>query len=116
MKDLFIVTKFTMKDMLQRKSFIITTIIFLIMIVVGFNIPNFMKMLNKDSDVNKIFSMFFSFCNKTTVIDIKNSPYNPDCLNSVNNPLIVRLLAQVGTFQIIPGLPWLHRSFVSPPL
>ena len=54
MKDLFIVAKFTMKDMLQRKSFIITTIIFLIMIVVGFNIPNFMKMLNKDSDVNKI--------------------------------------------------------------
>lgn len=54
MKDLFIVTKFTMKDMLQRKSFIITTIIFLIMIVVGFNKPNFMKMLNKDSDVNKI--------------------------------------------------------------
>ena len=54
MKDLFIVTKFTMKDLLQRKSFIITTIIFLIMIVVGFNIPNFMKMLNKDSDVNKI--------------------------------------------------------------
>ncbi len=54
MRDLFIVTKFTMKDMLQRKSFIITTIIFLIMIVVGFNIPNFMKMLNKDSDVNKI--------------------------------------------------------------
>ena len=54
MKDLFIVTKFTMKDMLQRKSFIITTIIFLIMIVVGFNIQNFMKMLNKDSDVNKI--------------------------------------------------------------
>lgn len=54
MKDLFIVTKFTMKDMLQRKSFIITTIIFLIMIVVGFNIPNFLKMLNKDSDVNKI--------------------------------------------------------------
>ena len=54
MKDLFVVTKFTMKDMLQRKSFIITTIIFLIMIVIGFNIPNFMKMLNKDSDVNKI--------------------------------------------------------------
>ena len=54
MKDLFIVTKFTMKDMLQRKSFIITTIIFLIMIIIGFNIPNFMKMLNKDSDGDKI--------------------------------------------------------------
>ena len=54
MRDILTVMKFTMKDMLQRKSFIITTIIFLIMIVVGFNIPNFMKMLNKDSDVNKI--------------------------------------------------------------
>ena len=36
MKDLFIVTKFTMKDMLQRKSFIITTIIFLIIIIIQF--------------------------------------------------------------------------------
>ena len=54
MKDLFTVTKFTMKDMIQRKSFIITTIIFLIMIVIGFNIPNFMKMLNKDLDGEKI--------------------------------------------------------------
>ena len=54
MKDLFTVTKFTMKDMLQRKSFIITTIIFLVMIIIGFNIPNFIKMLNKDSDIEKI--------------------------------------------------------------
>ena len=57
MKDLFTVTKFTMKDMLQRKSFIITTIIFLVMIIIGFNIPNFIKMLNKDSDVNKILNV-----------------------------------------------------------
>ena len=54
MKDLFTLTKFTMKDMLQRKSFIITTIIFLVMIIIGFNIPNFIKMLNKDSDIEKI--------------------------------------------------------------
>ena len=54
MKDLFTVTKFTMKDMLQRKSFIITTIIFLVMIIIGFNIPNFIKRLNKDSDIEKI--------------------------------------------------------------
>ena len=40
--------------MLQRKSFIITTIIFLVMIIIGFNIPNFIKMLNKDSDIEKI--------------------------------------------------------------
>ncbi len=54
MKDLFTVTKFTMKDMLQRKSFIITTIIFLIMIIIGFNIPNLIKLLNKDSNIEKL--------------------------------------------------------------
>ena len=54
MKGLFTVTKFTMKDMLQRKSFIITTIIFLIMIIIGFNIPNLIKLLNKDSNIEKL--------------------------------------------------------------
>ena len=54
MKDLFTVTKFTMKDILQRKSFIITTIIFLIMIIIGFNIPNLIKLLNKDSNIEKL--------------------------------------------------------------
>ena len=34
----------------------------------------------------------------------------------LNNPLIVRSLAQVGTFLHKQGLPWLRRSFVSPPL
>lgn len=72
MKDLFIVTKFTMKDMLQRKSFIITTIIFLIMIVVGFNIPNFMKMLNKDSDVNKIEIIDFGNVFEGTLESLKD--------------------------------------------
>ena len=40
MKNLWTVTKFTMKDMIKRKSFIISTIILLVIIVVGFNIPN----------------------------------------------------------------------------
>lgn len=43
MKDLFTVMKFTMKDMVKRKSFIISTIIFLVMIVVGFNVPKILK-------------------------------------------------------------------------
>ena len=40
MKNLWTVTAFTIKDMLRRKSFIISTIILLVIIVVGFNIPN----------------------------------------------------------------------------
>ena len=54
MKDLLTVTKFTMKDMLTRKSFIISTIIFLIMIIVGFNIPNILKSINGESTGNKL--------------------------------------------------------------
>ena len=54
MKDLLVVMKFTMKDMTKRKSFIISTIIFLIMIVVGFNIPNILKSINGEDTSDKL--------------------------------------------------------------
>ena len=50
MRDILIVAKFTSKDMIKRKSFIISTIIILAMIVIGFNIPNIMKSLKKEKD------------------------------------------------------------------
>lgn len=50
MKDLFVVAKFTIKDMIKRKSFIISTLIILLMIVLAFNIPNIIKMI-KGEDV-----------------------------------------------------------------
>lgn len=43
MKDLFTVIEFTIKDMVKRKSFIISTLIILAIIVIGFNIPNILK-------------------------------------------------------------------------
>ena len=43
MNDIFKVMKFTMKDMIRKKSFIIATIIILLMIVIGFNIPRIIK-------------------------------------------------------------------------
>ena len=48
MRDLFVVAKFTIKDMIQRKSFIISNIIILCLIVIGFNIPNILKMIKGD--------------------------------------------------------------------
>lgn len=54
MKDLLVVMKFTMKDMIKRKSFIISTIIFSIMIVVGFNIPNILKSINGEDTSDKL--------------------------------------------------------------
>lgn len=43
MKDILTVMKFTINDMVKRKSFIISTIIILVLIVLGFNVPNIIK-------------------------------------------------------------------------
>ena len=43
MKDLVTVIEFTIKDMIKRKSFIISTLIILAIIVIGFNVPNIIK-------------------------------------------------------------------------
>ena len=49
MKDLITVASFTIKDMIKRKSFIISMIIILVLIVVGFNIPNILNKVKGDS-------------------------------------------------------------------
>ena len=50
MKDLFIVAKFTIKDMIKRKSFIVSNIIIFLFIIVGFNVPNIMDAINGDEN------------------------------------------------------------------
>lgn len=49
LKDIFIVMKFTIRDMLKRRSFIISTIIILVLIVLGFNIPNILTAIDGGS-------------------------------------------------------------------
>ena len=61
MRDILTVMKFTMRDMVKRKSFIISTLIILIFIVIGFNIPKLIKNLNGDNSGDKLL-----------VIDSKN--------------------------------------------
>ena len=50
MRDTLTVAKFTAKDMVKRKSFIIATIIILGMIVVGFNIPTIVKKFKQNNN------------------------------------------------------------------
>lgn len=51
LKDTIIVAKFTMRDMISRKSFRISTLIILVLIVIGFNIPNLINHFsNSDGD------------------------------------------------------------------
>lgn len=55
MRDIITVMKFTIKDMVKRKSFLISTIIILVLIVIGFNVPNMLKALNgDDSEESKL--------------------------------------------------------------
>ena len=51
MKDLFVVAKFTIKDMVKRKSFIISNLIILAIIVLLFNVPRIMDFITGDKDV-----------------------------------------------------------------
>ena len=55
MKDIMTVMKFTIKDMVKRKSFIISTVIILAMIVIGFNIPNIIKAFSGNETGSKSF-------------------------------------------------------------
>ena len=50
MRDLKTVIAFTIKDMAKRKSFIISTLIILVLIVIGFNIPNIMNAIVGDNE------------------------------------------------------------------
>ena len=53
MRDILTVMKFTIKDMVKRKSFIISTLIILVLIVVGFNVPNVIKSIEGDNTGDK---------------------------------------------------------------
>ncbi len=52
MKDLFTVATFTMKDLLKRKSFIISNIVIWVIIIALFNVPNILNMINGDDDAS----------------------------------------------------------------
>ncbi len=54
MKDIITVMKFTIKDMVKRKSFVISTLIILALIVIGFNVPNIIKSIKGEDTKDKL--------------------------------------------------------------
>ena len=50
MKDLFTVISFTFKDLVKRKAFIISNIIILLIIVLGFNVPRIIKSITTGNE------------------------------------------------------------------
>lgn len=54
MTDILTVMKFTIKEMVKRKSFIISTIIILVLIIIGFNIPNILSSISGEDTKTKL--------------------------------------------------------------
>ncbi len=54
MNSIITVMKFTMKDMIRKKSFIIGTIIILLLIVIGFNIPKLIKVFKGNNENTRL--------------------------------------------------------------
>lgn len=76
MKDLWTVASYTIKDMFQKKTFLISNLIILIMIVVGFNIPNILSSFDGEEEGG-------SGTTKELIVDSKN--IYEGTLNSLNS-------------------------------
>ena len=53
MRDLKTVIEFTIKEMIKRKSFIVSTIIILAIIIIGFNIPNIINFFTQGEETGE---------------------------------------------------------------
>ena len=77
MRDLWTVASYTIKDMLTKKTFLISNLIILIIIVVGFNIPNIMNSFNANESVTN--------GTKELIVDAENIYEGTlACLNSLD--------------------------------
>ena len=92
MRDLFTVVKFTMKDMVNRKSFVISTIIICLIIIIGFNIPNILKLLNNGESSNS----------KILIVDNQNVyEGNLEILKEMDLPYDIQITNENITFDNI---------------
>ncbi len=68
MRDLWIVASYTIKDMLKKKTFIISNLVIFLIIIVGFNVPNILNMFNEDESSENGSALL----SKTLVVDEEN--------------------------------------------
>ncbi len=93
MKDLKTVMNFTIKDMVKRKSFIISTLIILILIVLGFNIPNIISLFSDETE---------NANNTILIIDSQNIFEGTlDSINQLNLGYEIKVATENITFEDI---------------
>lgn len=66
MRDLWIVASYTIKDMLKKRTFIISNLVIFLIIIVGFNVPNILNMFNENDTSGD------SSLPKTLIVDQEN--------------------------------------------
>ena len=66
MRDLWIVASYTIKDMLKKRTFIISNLVIFLIIIVGFNVPNILNMFNGNDTSGD------SSLPKTLIVDQEN--------------------------------------------
>ena len=93
MRDLLTVSKFTMKEMIRRKSFIISTIIILVLIVIGFNVPNMIQAIVGDEEIGK---------NNLLIVDTENIYEGTlESLNQIETDYEIKVQTEALTFEEI---------------
>lgn len=50
MKDLWIVASYTIKEMMKKKTFLISNLILIVIMIIGFNIPSILKSVNNEEE------------------------------------------------------------------
>lgn len=78
MKDILTVMKFTINDMVKRKSFVISTLIILVLIVIGFNVPNILKSINGDDTKEKLLIVDIQNVFEGRLEELKNTDWQYD--------------------------------------
>lgn len=81
MKNIINVMKFTVNDVIRKKSFIISNIIILLIIFIGFNIPNILKGINLESGDSKIIIIDNDKVFNDELQDIKIDNYDIEILD-----------------------------------
>lgn len=83
LRSLWTVIKFTAKDLIGRKAFRISTIIILLLIVIGFNVPGFIQNLNSDDfkDTILISDQSNIFNDSLNALESVDMPYNLEFSN-----------------------------------
>ena len=100
MRDILTVMRFTMLDMIKRKSFIISTIIILLFIIIGFNIPNIINSFSTSEEASKIIIVDQDNVFEDSLDDLNNNGYEI----SIGNYSIDEIKEKISNQEIDAGL------------